>query len=598
MIYIERQPSRQSVLLLALLSLALYLGALMLPELSAGDEAVNAAVARDMVETGHFLKTSLYGQSVKYFPLYSWLVTLCSGFQAPTIFTLRLPAVLALGGLAVLAGMAAWHLQSMFAGWIAAAVVLTSFVSFRIGAHAQAEILQAFFLFAAWYAWFRLGHEQKRWAWAWGTVHALLLLAVMAVGSGALFWFYFPMFFMQRPLNAKMRMQVPAHLVSVFVLALVMAVWLFITPDQPFMPWGVERVLSPSRESSNYLWHFLFFPWRGILSLGAWSLLVWAPFCIALRQFEDNPAGCLMFRTIVFSISVLIWLCPGTTTTQLLPVFAPLAVLIGVHFEIVIRRYQDVLNKILRVVAWGVCIFGIPIALFWLFMATGLVAMTCQMQPSRMTLASGFICALVVITVSLIWYLVLHGKEIVTFRCCIIWCIFGVRILALCSVHAWHIWNHSDRRLAGEALAGTLKTTAEVAELEGIPQADADAKTLQDMKGEADVIYYLPNRDFNYLCLVETFYLDRHIVQINNLATDLPDTPSAVYVLSSRVPALATRSWEPVSPVVDMKLRRRPKMTWTTSKRPWLTVSRVPSAGEKHIPRPLLIYRGVLKQSP
>ena len=57
MIYIERQPSRQSVLLLALLSLALYLGALMLPELSAGDEAVNAAVARDMVETGHFLKT-------------------------------------------------------------------------------------------------------------------------------------------------------------------------------------------------------------------------------------------------------------------------------------------------------------------------------------------------------------------------------------------------------------------------------------------------------------------------------------------------------------------------------------------------------------
>ena len=109
MIYIERQPSRQSVLLLALLSLALYLGTLMLPELSAGDEAVNAAVARDMVETGHVLKTSLYGQPVKYFPLYSWLVTLCSGFGPPSVFTLRLPAALALGGLAVLAGLAAWR---------------------------------------------------------------------------------------------------------------------------------------------------------------------------------------------------------------------------------------------------------------------------------------------------------------------------------------------------------------------------------------------------------------------------------------------------------------------------------------------------------
>jgi hypothetical protein len=45
------------------------------------------------------------------------------------------------------------------------------------------------------------------------------------------------------------------------------------------------------------------------------------------------------------------------------------------------------------------------------------------------------------------------------------------------------------------------------------------------------VIYYLPNREFNYLCLVETFYLDRRIIRVNDLATDLPDTPSPVYVL-------------------------------------------------------------------
>ena len=82
MIYIERQPSRQSVALLVLLSLSLYLGALVLPELGVSDEALNAAVARDMVETGDFLKTRLYGQPVKYFPLYPWLVVLCSGFRS------------------------------------------------------------------------------------------------------------------------------------------------------------------------------------------------------------------------------------------------------------------------------------------------------------------------------------------------------------------------------------------------------------------------------------------------------------------------------------------------------------------------------------
>ena len=251
MIYIERQPSRQSVALLVLLSLSLYLGALVLPELGVSDEALNAAVARDMVETGDFLKTRLYGQPVKYFPLYPWLVVLCSGFRSPTLFTLRLPAMLAVGGLAFLAGMTAWRLQSSFAGWIAAAVVLMSVAGFRFGGHAQAEILQAFFLFAAWCAWFRLGHEQKRWALAWGVAHVFVFLAIMAVGGGALFWFYFPLFFMRRPLNAKIRMQVPAHLVSVLILALVIGVWIFVTHGQPFMPWDVEPGLSPTREPSK-----------------------------------------------------------------------------------------------------------------------------------------------------------------------------------------------------------------------------------------------------------------------------------------------------------------------------------------------------------
>ena len=595
MIYIERQPSRQSVALLVLLSLALYLGALMLPELNASDEALNAAMARDMLETGDFLKTRLYGQPVKYFPLYSWLVVLCSGFRSPTLFTLRLPALLTLGGLAFLAGLTAWRLQSSFAGWIAAAVVLTSVVSFRVGCHAQAEILQAFFLFAAWCAWLRLGHEQKRWALAWGMAHLFVFLAVLAVGSGALFWFYFPLFFMRRPLNAKIRMQVPAHLVSALVLVIVIASWLFVTANQPFMPWDVEPGLSPSRESSNYLWHFIAFPWQGVLQLGAWCLLVWAPFCIALHQFESNPAGCLFFRTIVFSISVLIWLWPGTTTQQLLPALAPLAVLIGVHFEIVIRRYQHVLNRILRMVAWGICICGMFLAAFWLSLATGLFSMTCQLQPSRVTIICGMVCGLIFVTVFLVWYLILRQKGAVTFRGCIIWCIFGVRILTLCSIHAWHIWGHSDRRLAGEALAGTLETSSEAALLESVPLTKDGAKTLQDMKGEADVIYYLPNREFNYLCLVETFYLNRRIVRIDNLATDLPETTAPVYVLTSRVPVMATRSWEPVSPPVDMALRRRPQMKFAFSDLPWLTFSRVPANGDDHVPSPLLIYRGTVK---
>jgi len=109
------------------------------------------------------------------------------------------------------------------------------------------------------------------------------------------------------------------------------------------------------------------------------------------------------------------------------------------------------------------------------------------------------------------------------------------------------------------------------------------------------VIYYLPNREFNYLCLVETFYLNRRIVRVNDLATDLPETTNPVYVLCSRVPALATRNWEPVSPAVDMTLRRRPEMMLRAPEMPWLSFSRLPSNGEEHVARPLLIYRGTVK---
>ena len=116
----------------------------------------------------------------------------------------------------------------------------------------------------------------------------------------------------------------------------------------------------------------------------------------------------------------------------------------------------------------------------------------------------------------------------------------------------------------------------ELAEQESVPLPEKGVRTLRDVKGEADVIYYLPNREFNYLCLVETFYLDRRIIRVNDLATDLPDTPSPVYA-------------------VDMTLRRRPEMMMRAPEMPWLSFLRLPANGEDHVARPLLIYRGTVK---
>ena len=74
MLYIERQPRCRSVVLLVTLSLLLYAGALLLTELRWDMEALQAAMSRDMLFGGDYVKTRLYGREIREFPLYSWQI--------------------------------------------------------------------------------------------------------------------------------------------------------------------------------------------------------------------------------------------------------------------------------------------------------------------------------------------------------------------------------------------------------------------------------------------------------------------------------------------------------------------------------------------
>ena len=189
MLYIERQPRCRSVVLLVTLSLLLYAGALLLTEVRWDMEALQAAMSRDMLFGGDYVKTRLYGREIREFPLYSWLVCVCSGFQKLSIVSLRLPALLSLGGLALLCGLAGRRLQSRFAGFIAASVVLLSGVSFRFGAMGVPLTLQALLSFAAWWSWYALGVEQRRWNTAWVASLLLVFLGMLNVGLEAVLWF-------------------------------------------------------------------------------------------------------------------------------------------------------------------------------------------------------------------------------------------------------------------------------------------------------------------------------------------------------------------------------------------------------------------------
>ncbi|MGN0878929.1 MAG: hypothetical protein ACI4WT_05695 [Oligosphaeraceae bacterium] len=589
MLYIERQPRCRSVVLLVTLSLLLYAGALLLTELRWDMEALQAAMSRDMLFGGDYVKTRLYGREIREFPLYSWLVCVCSGFQRLSIVSLRLPALLSLGGLALLCGLAGRRLQSRFAGFIAASVVLLSGVSFRFGAMGVPLTLQALLSFAAWWSWYALGVEQRRWNTAWVVSLLLVFLGMLNVGLEAVLWFYLPLVFLPRQLNAKMRMQMPSHLLSVLAVLVLTAVWVLITPDQPLLPWTREANLSTSfRDASGYLWHLLTFPWETMAWLLPWGLLLWAPFCIALRQFENSPVACRYLRVIVLSLFTFFWLLPQTSPFHLLPLLGPVALLIGVHFEIVLRRYQHILNRGLHGVTWVVLVANVLVGLFWAMVACGLVAID-MVPPAH----AGVFAVLQLVLARILWGVILRRESHCTFRSCIIWCIFGARLLSLLSVEYYRSWDQSDRKLAGLELARcTHPTVGMLDNRPGLP--DAIRK-----------VYYRPLAAANSLYLPSFYYLDRPVVFLHprgDFSQAIPDDEQTIYVLSQRMPPVTSRTWLPKGPIVDMGQRHRAAVVLGEHGlrgRPWLAIRRVPEP-----PRPqsssmqLQLFEGVRQPTP
>jgi 4-amino-4-deoxy-L-arabinose transferase-like glycosyltransferase len=551
MLYIERQPSTRSVLLLIALALLMYLGCLALFELRASDEALYAAFAQDMVSKGHALQTHLQGHPVRAFPLYSWLVALCSGFQSPSALSVRLPALLSLWGLALLAGLIARRIQGSFAGIVTAAVLVSSLVSFRIGCRAQSESIHALLLCAAWAAWYYYGQQGKKWYLAWGIALGLVFLAVLAVGAKAIFFFYFPLLFLHRPFNIFHRLQGPGHVSMLTLFLLLLGGWLYIVPGQPFLSWNTIMA-GAGANSSSFMGHLFRFPLKCVIYLLPWAFFCWAPFCLALRQFERDSNACNLLRSIILCNGIALLLLPGVSPLLLLPAFGPMAILIGVHFEIVIRRYQHVLIGFLHAAGWTAFVLAAAGILFWCLTLIGLIRID-EFSRQRPFL---FIAVLLG-SMLLLWTQSLAPGCKRTFRSSLLWCVCAFRLVAMCVYFPLDNWLHESRRNTGLALAG-LRPPLLAAAVSGDPDAvlppePTPAVNFQQLRRDIPQIY-LHSKEFYQ---VETFYLHKPIVNISNPAQELPAAAETLLVLSARSPAVPTHNWEAISPAVDPQLRYR-----------------------------------------
>jgi 4-amino-4-deoxy-L-arabinose transferase-like glycosyltransferase len=587
--------------------LAFAAAVLLLPNLSTrevrGTEALYAGVASDMVRTGALWATAVHGAPVEAYPGYAWLVAAGQVLGLAPEAALRLPAALCLVVLAGLCGVVGYRRGGPIAGAVAAAMVLCNPAALRAGTRGQNDSLLALLLCAAWLVWYSLGQRRKRWTLAWIAAMAFVVPAAFTAGARSIALFYLPFIFLRHPVKGRRRLLLPSHLVVLGLTVAGLAFWLHQVPKQIFLPWN--EVSTVPRVTVSYPVELLLFPVHCILYLMPWPFLCWPAFCMAYRPLERSPVIFHYLRTIVVSSFLAVWLIPDLSPLVLLPVLGPLAIMTGLHAELLVRRHHHLLRRLsiaLLAVAMVVAVFGILAAALHL---AGIVYFE-GMETGLLTWNAAFLLALLVLAL-LAWRgplrsLACHAHLVVAF------------ITLACSVvtlrTVWYAWASNEQRAAGLALAGKIPppdfmvvkpaapaveagtgpapTATPVAATPAGPAGTAPELPLTYRPLSESIVY---RQTVNYYLSV-CFYLGRPVVRVLDPKTQIPlpvpgprqvlgavataappgspdreETPAtyrdAVYALcDGGAPVLPAVEWTAITPPIDLRRRKDVRVQW------------------------------------
>lgn len=616
----QRETTRRHLFLLLLLFPLLYLLNLGIVELRSS-EALLGTIAREMETNVSALSVTAHGDAVDAFPMYPWLIHLCSGFQSPGTWTVRLPAALSVLAMALISGAFALHVSGPLAAAVTGAVLLTNLAFLRVGVRAQTETVLALFLSTGWLAWFFFGQEKKRWGLAWLAATLCLIAAVFTDGARAIAYFYLPFFFLRRPVRGRRRLLFPSHILCVLLMILVIGGWLMRVPSQPFMPWNVLQIMPTV--SGSYVLHLLTFPLKFAIYLLPWTAILWAPFCLAYRHMEKRPVLFHYLRTIVLCAFLLSWVLPNTSPLAMLPVVPLLAILGSMHVAIVARRHRLLLEKGCLLLSRLALIFSGILTAMILLHFSGVVVLV-GFDSVRM-LFSAFWCVLILLTA--VWFQRSDWRRHASLWKQAVLGMLSLRVLLLVSMEPLNAWRGNERMTTGRALSTILRYETTLVETPGEdkdsksngsttdvgtpeppsgpganPPAVSDGLNTRMREvvtavetGEAlpDVIYRATQDYF----LTECFYTDRAVRHVEDLENDLPADATSVFVLAGeKPPILSSRTWEPCSPLIDTNSRKTQAFSWWLGDQRLLYIVPVPRKyGPGEHPVYARMYRGVLR---
>ena len=302
------------------------------------------------------------------FPLFPWVAKALHQLSGlPITFILRSIVIIALGGIVTLVWHTARRTAGIKAASVAAAVMMSTAIIFEKGLDGYPEIVAMFFLTTAWLLWFYIGTIKNSWSLAWIAGYFFCGLAFYTIGWQAIIIFTVPLIFMRRPLTIWSKIGKPGFFAGLAILLGFIMLWLVpcLRNSQ-----SLSFINLPTTTWSNYLIHLLTFPFEVLLRFLPWSIIAWAPFCVALIPLDKTPVFSRFLRTIAYSLFFLIWLNPSTDSRNIIFIVPPVAILSGIYYSIVIRRYGRQMQMLMKQLSFLAIIAGIVIFSVYLLPVT------------------------------------------------------------------------------------------------------------------------------------------------------------------------------------------------------------------------------------
>ncbi len=454
------------------------------------------------------------------FPLYPYLSKLVLGLTGlPVEFAMRLVSVAMTALASVLIYLTTMHSRSHVAAQAAAATYFAVNIIFDKTLDASPVTTVAFGLLGAQLLWFYFGVERANWNAAWLTSLTALALTFYAGGFTVLLFFFFPLIFMRRPLTLWAKLDKPGLIAGIVIFAGMVLLWaipyLVFSRIMPFLYWDFG-----TRNFVAYLEQLLTFPRDLLFRFLPWTLLAWAPFCVALQPIDETPIFSRYLRTIFIASFFLFWLLPGTEAQDLCYLAGPLAILNGLYYENAVRRYGKVLRFFGRCGGFAVLAMALLLIAFC-FLPENLmerfISLTNSIEFRHATpyLARTLLAAAALLLIALT---LLTGSRRRPVWLVMLLIMVGTGIFFWQSIHVYRIQDRSKSELGGE-----------------LRQALTAAGAKPDGKL---VIYKSDILDLYGECR----YLDAKVQKLTNIA-ELPKSADTVYLLSTEFPQQPDRNW-------------------------------------------------------